>query len=157
MIEKLASRKGDTTVNVVESRETTLPEVDFDELDEIFKSSSAVGSRHSIALGELFDDYIFPEELPRKSQLLKPQSRRPRAKQRRKQNSKNPLKTQQKVGESSYTENRTNLPEMMNSQYSKRALAGLAAKEDVTNVRLRSASRTREEELTPYKAGYKLI
>ena len=57
----------------------------------------------------------------------------------------------QKVGEASYTENRTNLPEMMNSQFSKRALAGLAAKEDVTNVRLRSASRTREEELTPYK------
>ena len=152
MIEKLASRKGDTTVNVVETRETALPEVDFAELDEMFKSTSTVGSRHSIALGELVDDYIFPEELPRKSQLLKPQTRRPRAKQRRKNNA-NPLKSMQKVGEASYTENRTNLPEMMNSQFSKRALAGLAAKEDVTNVRLRSASRTREEELTPYKSG----
>ena len=149
MIEKLASRKGDTTVNVVENRETALPEVDFAELDEMFKSTSTVGSRYSIALG---DDYIFPEELPRKSQLLKPQTRRPRAKQRRKNNT-NPLKSMQKVGEASYTENRTNLPEMMNSQFSKRALAGLAAKEDVTNVRLRSASRTREEELTPYKSG----
>ena len=152
MIEKLASRKGDTTVNVVETRETALPEVDFAELDEMFKSTSTVGSRHSIALGELVDDYIFPEELPRKSQLLKPQARRPRAKQRRKNNT-NPLKSMQKVGEASYTENRTNLPEMMNSQFSKRALAGLAAKEDVTNVRLRSASRTRDEELTPYKSG----
>ena len=152
MIEKLASRKGDTTVNVVETRETALPEVDFAELDEMFRSTSTVGSRHSIALGELVDDYIFPEELPRKSQLLKPQTRRPRAKQRRKNNT-NPLKSMQKVGEASYTENRTNLPEMMNSQFSKRALAGLAAKEDVTNVRLRSVSRTREEELTPYKSG----
>ena len=145
MIEKLASREGESTIKILEQKRLALPKMDKAELDGVlFGGEESVGYRHSIALGEL-DSF---SQLPRTSALLSSRPLRPKRKNRK--NAPNPMKTAN-PGCDSYTENRTNVSEMMNSNYSKRALAGLAATEDVKNVRLRSASRNRDEEMTPYR------
>ena len=76
---------------------------------------------------------------------------RPRQKKQRK--SRNPLRHSVK-GQESYTEVKTNLGEVMSGKhFANSALAGLAAREDLKQVRLRSASRNRNEgqEFLPYK------
>ena len=146
MIEKLASRKGENTINVVDSKSLELPEIDADGLEGVFTGWTS--DRHSIALGEL-DNFNFEPELPRKSALLGSNlASRPKRKCRKSRS--NPIKTAHR-GQTSYTETRTNVTEIMSAKLSKHALAGLAAKEDVKNVRLRPASRNRDEELLPYR------
>ena len=146
LIEQLANRKGENTINIVDSKDQPLPEIDLDGLEGLFAGSHA-GERHSIALGEL-DSFNFQNQLPCQSELLSLRPSRPKRKCRK--IVQNPIKTA-KPGKPSYTEVRTNVSEVMSTTYSKQALAGLAAKEDASNVRLRSASRNREEELLPFR------
>ena len=51
----------------------------------------------------------------------------------------------------SYTETRTFEEKTSGKQFTKNALAGLAAREDINGVRLRSVSRNRNDEQVPYK------
>lgn len=77
---------------------------------------------------------------------------RPRKKKNR-PSVKNPMKSGNE-GVDEYTETRTNLGEVMSGRkYANSALAGLAAKEDLKQVRLRSASRSRttEADTNPWK------
>jgi hypothetical protein len=76
---------------------------------------------------------------------------RPRQKKQRR--TRNPLK-QNVTGQETYTETRTNIGQVMSgNKFDNRALAGLAAREDLKQVRLRSASRNRNEgaEFLPYR------
>ena len=78
---------------------------------------------------------------------------RPRKKKNR-PSVKNPLKSGVVESTDVYTEQRTNLGEVMSGRkYANSALAGLAAKEDLKQVRLRSASRSRttESDNQPWK------
>jgi len=80
-------------------------------------------------------------DIPRSGQFLNTRPRKPRRNNSgRNSRKKNPLKSGVQ-GETTYTEIRTNVGEVMSGKFfANSALAGLAAKEDITNVRLRSAS-----------------
>lgn len=78
--------------------------------------------------------------------LMTERMSRPRKKKNR-PSVKNPLKSGLVEDTGVYTEQRTNLGEVMSGRkYANSALAGLAAKEDLKQVRLRSASRSRVTE-----------
>ena len=125
LIEKIASRKGDSVIKVTQTAQKQLPEIDQNGLKEFFSSNSAPNHRHSIAIGEL-DNFDFNGELPRQSSILKINLKKPK---RKKVNSTaNPMKTANS-GENFYTETRTNVSEKMAEKYSKQALAGLTAVE----------------------------
>ena len=64
MVEKIATRKGERSVNVISKRERKVPKQDLEGLEAVFGTEA--GSRHSIAIGEL-DSLALSVELPTKS------------------------------------------------------------------------------------------
>ena len=64
MVEKIATRKGERSVNVISKRERKVPKQDLEGLEAVFGTEA--GSRHSIAIGEL-DQLVLSVELPTKS------------------------------------------------------------------------------------------
>ena len=66
MIEKIATRKGEKSIDVVSQKERRVPKIESKELESLFASEA--GSRHSIAIGELQDFQL--EELPTGSGIL---------------------------------------------------------------------------------------
>jgi len=144
MVEQIATRKGERQVNIVSERTRKVPKQDVEGLESLFTTDSSK-NRHSIAIGEL--DSLNFDDLPTQSaNLMTERMSRPRKKKNR-PSVKNPLKSGLVEDTGVYTEQRTNLGLVMSGRkYANSALAGLAAKEDLKQVRLRSASRSRVTE-----------
>ena len=103
LVEKIASRKGEKSVDIMSKRERRVPRIESEGLEVVFATENAAGSRHSIAICEL--DTPRDSELPTDSARLTERMSRPRRKKNHR--TKNHLGTVK--GEETYTETRTNL------------------------------------------------
>ena len=130
-LEKLATRKGEDSVSLKVKRNQRLPRFDENILDEILSPSF----KENVAPTNDDDFSFMPSSPPPKiNRLSKPKRQRP---EKNRQN-RNPLRFVP-IGEESYTEEKTNLSEKMSGKiFTNSALAGLAAKEDINAVKLKS-------------------
>ena len=143
-LEKLATRKGEDSVSLKVKRNQRIPQFDENILDEILSPSFKENVQPTND-----DDFSFmPSSPPPKiTRLSKPKRQRPKLDKNRQ--NRNPLRFVP-IGENSYTEEKTNLSEKMSGKvFTNSALAGLAAKEDINAVKLKSKNDRLDD--SPYK------
>ncbi|CAG5078957.1 Oidioi.mRNA.OKI2018_I69.PAR.g9133.t1.cds [Oikopleura dioica] len=143
-LEKLATRKGEDSVSLKVTRNQKIPKFDESILDEILSPSF----KENVQPAKDAEDFSFiPQSPPPKiTRLSKPRRKRPAREQNR-----NPLRSAP-IGEDNYTEEKTNLSEKMSGKvFTNSALAGLAAKEDINAVKLKSKNDRLLADDSPYK------